>query len=63
MPQLPGRRPAAHDALNRTPRGVACGAMGEEPLVEALEREHRGIDAGIEAYTGAADDAKDEPIG
>jgi regulator of cell morphogenesis and NO signaling len=29
--------------------------MADESLVEALEREHREIDAGIEAYTGTAD--------
>lgn len=29
--------------------------MVEESLVEALEREHREIDAGIEAYEGTAD--------
>jgi hemerythrin-like domain-containing protein len=29
--------------------------MGDESLVEALEREHREIDAGIEAYTATAD--------
>jgi DUF438 domain-containing protein len=29
--------------------------MGDESLVDALEREHREIDAGIQAYTGTAD--------